>query len=300
MRYFLTPPLLVLFCLIQLSSCKKSQEASSEIDMKMDSEKMSNAPQMSKKVELSEKDIAEEEMNFKGQTEDIDESSGQDIGTPLDPITDLSKTRLLEYTVTLNFRCKNIPESRKKLIQIIKKSSFIKSSNTSSGEKYSSMNSEIHIPVDRLYETLLEMDKLGKLESESIHSNDHTEENEWQKIKLSREQLRSNRRSKAVSSGKAENWTWKDREELLERSEEGMDQAQFESWKIKDRVSWAKIHVVLNGEGAPATIEFPNYRTVFFSSINFLLDMTAYLVWLLPLSVLGFFIYFVFKKIRGY
>jgi hypothetical protein len=66
-----------------------------------------------------------------------------------------------------------------------------------------------------MYDTLLQLDKIGQLTYEDIRTQDWTEHNELQKNKLSREALRMIRRSKAANKGSAETWNWKDRENAL-------------------------------------------------------------------------------------
>jgi hypothetical protein len=282
--------------LFLFSSCNKSSESKQEnIAQESTQDLRRTAPASAKKISST---------NDMEGDEAIEEESQSllelpSLGKPSNPISDLSKERLLEYKIHLSFRTKNLLVSRDKLIEITEKTSILKSTNISVSEFNESMNAEIFTPVDKLYETLLLFNALGDLTNEAIQTVDWTEHNERQKIKMRREEDRSSRRSKATSAGSAANWTWKDREELLERSEDNMDEAKMEAWKVKDNVRWAKISIGLSGRETPMRIKFPNFRNAFVSSINFLLEAIYSLVWFIPIGLIGFGIYKIFRWYRN-
>jgi hypothetical protein len=232
--------------------------------------------------------------------EDSDESfqsmvEQPSLGKPINPISDMAKERLLEYTIQLSFRTNNLLTSRDKLVEITNKTSILKASNVQVNEYGEHMTAEIFTPVDNLYDTILAFNVLGDLTGENVQTVDWTEQNEQQKIRIQREDERSRRRNKAGSAGSAANWTWKDREELLERSEDSLDEAKLEAWKIKDKVRWAKININMIGKETPLRIKFPNFRNAFVSSINFILEGSYLLFASLPLLILGYALFRVYK-----
>jgi hypothetical protein len=284
---------LLLFSLFT-NHCNKSNEKLESTEATSSESKKAMSP-MSAKMESG---AEMEERNF--EDKDSVSEPNIDIGKPLNPITDATKSRMLEYNIHLRYKIESIPDTRKKILEVVKKNSYIKSSSTSiNSEKIGSLQLEIQTPVEKMYDTLLDLDKLGALIEENIYTIDHTESNEWQKIQIIREELRSSRRSKATASGKAENWTWKDREELLEKSEDNLDQAKFETWKIKDKVNWAKLNITFAKNDNSIGIEFPSYKDYFINSINFLLSLTAYLIYLIPISILLGLIYYLVQRFRN-
>jgi hypothetical protein len=221
-----------------------------------------------------ERDIQERELRLVTYKDKVDEESGGErnrreskgevkendgiIEKPLDPISEAARSRLLEYTIQLNYKVESIEKARATVLSVVKKESYIASAQTNVSGGYESMSLQVQIPVTAMYDTLLQMDKIGQLTYENIHTQDWTEHNELQKIKLSREALRMIRRSKAANKGSAETWNWKDREEALERSEDTADAAKLESWKIKDHVAWAKVNISISGKELPAKIQLPS------------------------------------------
>ncbi|MCB1177861.1 MAG: hypothetical protein KDK36_09805, partial [Leptospiraceae bacterium] len=198
----------------------------------------------------------------------------------------------------LSFQVNNISEAREKLIKIAKINSILKNSNTNISESTEMLNAEIYTPVDKMYETILLLGNIGTLTNETVSTEDWTEHNQLQKIKTEREITRSKRRSKAASSGKAENWTWKDREELLERSEDNLDMAKMENWKIQDKIKWAKIRIYIHGGESGFKIHVPNYKNAFVSSINFFLNAIYVFLWILPFGVIIMILYFGIRWLR--
>jgi hypothetical protein len=229
-------------------------------------------------------------------------TSSNEIGKPLNPISDASTRRLLEYRINLTFKVDNIHVSREKLIQIVKTDSILKTANTNISGDTEYVSVEIYTPIDKMYETMLSLGQVGILTGETVQTEDWTEYSEEQKIKTERELARSSRRSKAAGSGKAENWTWKDREELLERSEDNLDAAKMETWKIQDKVKWAKLNIVLQGQEAGYRIHVPRFRNAFISSINFLLQISYSILWALPFLLMAGIVYFIYRwyKNRSY
>ena len=276
--------LLIIILLFAFLACGKKESKAPA------SETSPSAPQM-KKMDSANRELADAEDEIaeapadKGKLkQEVKEEDGV-IEKPLDPISDASKSRLLEYTIQLNYKVENIEKAREILLSVIKKESYIASSQTN------------HSTVSAMYDTLLLMDKVGQLTYEDIRTQDWTEHNELQKIKLTREGLRMIRRSKAANKDSAETWNWKDREEALERSEDSADSAKLETWKIKDHVTWAKVHISISGRELPSKIQLPNYKDAFVEALNFLLSLTYYIVFMIPLTLLGFLL---FKAYRWY
>ncbi len=298
MKYLLAPTLLLFLTILNCSKKSDSSEPSAK-------GKTENAPAsapMNRQLADNEKfadkkEDADDEPTTGGNREELKQELKENDGIiqkPLDPISEASKSRLLEYTIQLNYKVESIEKAREILLNIVKKESYIANSQTNLSSGYESMALQVQIPVSAMYSTLLQLDKIGQLTYEDIRTQDWTEHNELQKIKLSREGLRMVRRSKAANKGSAETWNWKDREEALERSEDTADAAKLESWKIKDHVAWAKVNISISGKELPTKIHLPNYKDALVSALNFLLELTYYLVWIIPIALV------VFLLLKGY
>lgn len=302
MKHLLFTLLLLLFLIL---NCSKKEEVN-----QVASTESSNTPAAAPKMnqQLADND------SFADKKDEADEESGGErsrreskgevkendgiIEKPLDPISEAARSRLLEYTIQLNYKVESIEKARATVLSVVKKESYIASAQTNVSGGYESMSLQVQIPVTAMYDTLLQMDKIGQLTYENIHTQDWTEHNELQKIKLSREALRMIRRSKAANKGSAETWNWKDREEALERSEDTADAAKLESWKIKDHVAWAKVNISISGKELPAKIQLPNYKDALVNASNFLLELTYYFVWILPIAFVGYLLFKGYKWIR--
>ncbi|HMV45183.1 MAG TPA: DUF4349 domain-containing protein [Leptospiraceae bacterium] len=285
---------LIIFSFILILFCKQKEVTNAEVAQA--------APKAEKKDFYADGTVADEEETIGGnkqrkESEEVKNIPGN-LDKPLNPITDAAKTRFLEYNIQLSYKVEDINKTRENLLNIVKKDSFISRSQTNLSTGYESMFVQIYIPVGTMYQTLVELDKLGQLTYEDIQTEDLTDKNEEQKIKLSRESIRGSRRSRVANKGSVENWNWKDREDALERSENAEDQAKLESWRIKDRVSWAKVNLTLSGKELSNRIQFPNYKNAFVSAINFLLEISYSLVWLVPVLALGFILFKLYRKIR--
>jgi len=294
MKLLLT--VILLLSLVLNCGKKESKEPASETSP--------STPQM-KKMDSVNRELADAEEETagvpadKGNLKQEQKENDGIIEKPLDPISDASKSRLLEYTIQLNYKVANIEKAREILLGVIKKESYIVSSQTNVSSGYENMNLQVQIPVSVMYDTLLQMDKVGQLTYEDIRTQDWTEHNELQKIKLNREGLRMVRRSKAANKGSAETWNWKDREEALERSEDSADSAKLETWKIKDHVIWAKVHINISGRELPTKIQFPNYKDAFVGALNFLLELTYYIAFMIPVTLLGFLFFKAYRWFRN-
>ena len=175
MKLLLT--VILLLSLVLNCGKKESKEPASET--------APSAPQM-KKMDSVNRELADAEDETAGVPADKgnlkQEAKENDgiIEKPLDPISDASKSRLLEYTIQLNYKVANIEKAREILLGVIKKESYIASSQTNVSSGSENMNLQVQIPVSAMYDTLLQMDKVGQLTYEDIRTQDWTEHNELQ------------------------------------------------------------------------------------------------------------------------
>ena len=288
----------IILLLITFLFCKKNAESPKN------SRSEESLPKLKQEAPISEKKMSEESEKLSDLDEppmstssSANDGTGFEISKPLNPITDASKLRMLEYKVHLDFHVDEISKSREMLIKIVQLNSFFKQVNSNSDYLKESMQVEIYTPTSKLYDTLLLLNKIGTLTNELIYAEDLTELNEQQKIKLDREAIRGKRRANAVNKGGELSKNYKDREDLLAISEENEDVAKFESWKIKDRVNWSKIHVRLTGKDLPLKIQFPNIRNLFIQSINFIIELLGGFFYILPIGIL---LYAIYKLIKWY
>lgn len=220
------------------------------------------------------------------------------IPIPTNPIPTNPHERLLEYKVYLVFKSEDLLSSREKILMILQKNSILKKSEISFQNDGESLRIEIITPVTHLYTTLIELSKVGRLISEKVETIDWTEENQKQKFILERETIRAQRRAQAGKEGSAASWTWKEREELLERSENNYDTAKLQTWKIQDSINWAKIFIQVERKESLISIQVPNIRNAFVSGLNFIFKIVEIIIWLLPIFLLLLFIYFFYRRYK--
>lgn len=284
MKKFVLSTLIFLFIIACKAKVEDAKETSFGENSRQAKQSTSSDAPLSEEVKLDDELTAEKDV-----TEEKNE-----ITPTTNPITNLSKERLLEYRVTLNYNCKDFYQSRKKLLEIIKNSAIIKESNATANIHDPNLNTTLLVKTENLYEVLLELDKIGSLVSESIYAEDLTEQNVLNKIQKERESKRIERRSIAVTQVSPAYQNWKDREDALERSENQLDEAKLQEWKITDRVTWAKVTIGLSGPELPTSIKVPSYRNAVVGSLNALLFLSYIALWTLPfLLIIGLIIYLI-------
>ena len=210
--------------------------------------------------------------------------------------TPASGERLLEYQVHLNFEVDNFEKTRHRLFSMINKYGYI-SESAASGKNLTTMQTTLYVRSSQLNNFLLEVETLGKLTYEEINAIDHTENNEWQKRLIHREQVRSNRRGNALQ-GTPSRKNWQERENSLSNSEDSLDQAEHEKWKIKDRITWARIDISLRTPQEGPSVKLPLYKETLIIMVNFLLVLSNFLIYLAPLGLVAFFLYRFWMKKR--
>lgn len=249
--------------------------------------------------------MPEAEKKEASDQDDYKNSPSQDkaenqLGKVFTPIA-TNNERLLEYNIQLSYECGDLLKTRKELLDFISKYGYLESSSaTNSVSPY--MSAKVHVRSAKLYEALLELDKLGILLSEEISTIDHTEGMVWQKRKLTREKIRLGRRNNANSQIGAGAKNWEAIEESISGSEDELDLAEQETWKIKDRVAWATISVGFSLPTPPDKIQVPEYKNALVGIFNAFLQLTYYLLWWLPFLILGgIFLYYgnkIFQKLK--
>ncbi|HMV78257.1 MAG TPA: DUF4349 domain-containing protein [Leptospiraceae bacterium] len=209
----------------------------------------------------------------------------------------VSKTRLLEYRISLNVEVDELSSARQQFLSLLSENkSFLTQAQTYpvSGKEY--MNVQIFVPVSNLIGFLKSVQKIGNVNSETINTEDHTEANELQKIVMEREEQRGRRRNKAVSSASSANWNWKDREDALERSEDGFDHAKLEKWKIQDKVSFAKVSIQITGKKVESDFELLKaVKKGWMTVLEFLEALIS--IW--PFLILGLILFWYFRYRRN-
>lgn len=169
-------PHILVFSLLFASNCgqheepKKSASGSSTELSTRSEDKLKNSP-----VSEPEKEKA-----------DFDDSEGQyrtenQLGKVFAPVA-VGTERLLEYNVQLSYECNDLIKTRKDLLDFIAKYGYLESSSAANTTS-PFMSAKIHVRSAKLYDALLELDKLGTLLSEEISTVDHTEGMVWQKRK---------------------------------------------------------------------------------------------------------------------
>ncbi|MBM9500178.1 DUF4349 domain-containing protein [Leptospira sp. 201903071] len=280
---------LLTICITALVVCSKKQEPSSETasgeaeKTAMRSADVSGqlgspmAPSEDSKKVSSEK----EESGYKNSFDKTDDQLGK-IFAPIG----LTTERLLEYNIQLSYECKDLVKTRKELLDYIAKYGYLESSSAINS-RTPFMSVKMHVRTAKLYEALLDLDKLGVLISEDISTIDHTEGMVWQKRKTTREKIRLSRRNNANQQIGAASKNWEVIEESIERSEDELDLAEQETWKIKDRVSWATISVSFGTPTPPDAIQVPEYKNALVGILNAFLQLSYYLLWIFPFALIA-------------
>ncbi len=210
-----------------------------------------------------------------------------------------SRGRLVEYRINLTYETGALAEARLELLNIIAAYGFLSSSTSSTTGRYASVNSEFYIKSEKLYIALKEMEKIGKLTAENISAIDHTEEMVLKKQKITREQARIARREKAAQSAATKVKTWSETEESLTQSEDELDAAEHECWKINDRIAWAYVKVFIRGPEAPEKVEVPLYKNALVALANFFLGLLYLCIYAVPLIPVVILIWVKRRKIAG-
>jgi len=281
--------LLIFFVL----SCGKNSDQTIETSAEFKSSKDSpQSPSMS-----AERGMEEVASSPAGELDQItrDRKSENFLGKVFAPVGDNSG-RLLEYNIQLSYQCTDLVKTRKELLDFISKFGYLESSSAvNSSSPF--MTARIHITSAKLYEALQELDKLGNLLSEDIGTTDHTEGMAWQKRKTTREKLRQQRRNTSNSQITAGARNWQQVEEAISESEDQLDLAEHETWKINDRVKWATVSVSFTTPIPADAIQIPAYRNAFVGLLNLFLELSYYLIWILPLLILGGISFYFFRRI---
>lgn len=244
----------------------------------------------------------EAEFDLSGETAPAKEAKDQadnQLGTVFAPINAIGVERLLEYNIQLSYQCEDLVKTRKELLNFISKYGYLENSSAFNG-RLPSMSVRMHVRSAKLYEALQELDRLGLLLSEEISTVDHTEGMVWQKRKTTREKIRLARRNNANNQIGAGAKNWEAIEESVSSSEDELDLAEQETWKIKDRVQWATISVSYGIPTPADAVQVPEYKNALVGILNVFLQLTYYLLWWLPfLLIVGTILYYssiIYKK----
>ena len=193
----------------------------------------------------------------------------------------LPEERLLEYRLRLSYRTLDFVRARSLLLSVVGKRGFLGETNTSLKER-ATMHANFSVRATELTEVLKELDGLGVLVREHIGVTDHTESYVSQERTGTREALRA-RRKAAISSAGLVAKNWSERNAALERSENALDNALQEQWKLRDRAKWARVQIELLGPETAPIVAIPPYRRALVGLVNLALDLSYLLLWLSPL-----------------
>ncbi|PJZ46379.1 DUF4349 domain-containing protein [Leptospira brenneri] len=220
------------------------------------------------------------------------------LGQVFVPIQNAAE-RLLEYQIQLSYETQDLIKTRKDLLSFITKYGFIESSSAvNSDSPYMSLR--VRIRSEKIYDALIELDSYGVLQSEDISTVDHTEGMALQKIKSNREKIRLLRRTNANNQTSAQSKNWQAIEEAISESENGLDNSEHEIWKIKDKVKWATLSIQFTIPTQPDRIQIPIYKNAWIGILNLFLELTYYLIWMIPFLILVGILYLPLKKIYQY
>ncbi|TGM95933.1 DUF4349 domain-containing protein [Leptospira dzoumogneensis] len=290
---FLTSILIVSFLFVcKAENSKKQSEDVSDLRSR------SAAAPMPSSADEQPMQEAEKKLTGKaGEREEAPEDQIKTFATP--KIGNLKIGRLLEYKVDLNFETKDFIAARKFLLELSGKYGFVQSESLQNwgGDTEPSMTAVIHVKSSDLYQVLMELEKLGTLTSENIQVEDHTENYTLEQIHAKREKIRIARRTELGARSTPKNAA--EIEELLGQSEDSADSAEFEKWKILDRVNWAKISIHMYGPKKPKAVEVPSFGDAFIDLASLGLKLILSLIYIIPLALIAAGIFYLFKFARN-
>ncbi|MCP4135021.1 MAG: DUF4349 domain-containing protein [bacterium] len=287
------------FVMISLSiSCSKEQDASAPMASKA---KMETAVM----EEFSDEGVTDNRKEAKKRAapgKPKNQNQERELDSNFIKSMEAAQGRMLEYTVNLVYKSDTFLHSRQTLLDIVGKYGFIASAGSSTEGKFPKLRTTFHIRSEDLYRALKELDAAGTLLNESISVFDHTENMEQNRRKIEREALRLIRKNRAIGQVAPGKKTWTQRESSLERSEDSLDRSKHEDWKIKDRVSWAKITLNLKGPDYPekAEVKVPVFKKAFIGLLNLLLEIVYWTIWIMPFIALFLTIWLKREAIKNF
>ncbi|TGL64660.1 DUF4349 domain-containing protein [Leptospira sarikeiensis] len=242
-----------------------------------------SAPMPSSTMDDLKDVVSEKKVSAKAGEREEAEDQLKTFASP--KIGNLKIGRLLEYKVNLTFETENFIAARKSLLELSAKYGFVQNESLQNygDDSGPNMTAVIHVKSSDLYQVLMELEKLGNLKSENIEVEDHTENFTLEQIHSRREKIRIARRTELSTRSTPKSAA--EIEELLGQSEDSADSAEFEKWKILDRVTWAKISIHMYGPQKPKTVEVPNFGEAFIDLISLVLKLLLSLVYIIPLGI---------------
>ncbi len=271
------------FLVIPAFSCKKAESPSEEAAAPASM----SEPAMQAKSVMDNRAGAVEEQKAEADGSAMKLDDGRGLQGHFLASMDLAKERLLEYRVEMAYETKDILASRRALLAVVAKYGYVKSGSAALDESRATVASDVYVKSDKLYDALMELDRIGTLLAENISATDHTEDMALQNLKEKRERVRIARKGIASGQATAASRNWNDIENSLSQSEDGLDAAEHKKWQIRDRVTWACIHVDLNGPEQPGRIKVPKYVNAFIGLLNFLLLLAYGLIYIMPFAALA-------------
>lgn len=207
-----------------------------------------------------------------------------------------SKERLLEYHVSLSYQCSDFHKARAELINIISQYGFVKSGNTDVRHT-SHLYVNAAIQAKDIYRFLLDMDRVGTLVTENIRVNDLTEEMVISMRRIKREDIRIERKQKALAGMSAQAKNWQAIEQSISQSEDNYDQSEHNKWKVMDRVSWANVSISLEPYGA---VHVPPYKKALLEIIDLVLWIPYALIYLTPIILLALLVRWKWQWVKSF
>ncbi|MDA3901082.1 MAG: DUF4349 domain-containing protein [Spirochaetes bacterium] len=283
--------IMLLMLLIIISGCAKNSESPTE---QFTENKVTDA-KMDKSVSPS---MDTEEFNSELSKNSRSSSTDEDGLDPAGYNNYYSvEGRMLEYSIELFFESTNLRSSRQKLYDSIAKFGFLQNSDTSLYPNQPSLQINARIKSENFYELLTELRSIGILKKETISVNDLTPDNIYTRIIKNRQETRIKRRSSALLNPSLLPKDHSVRERILQESEDKMDQAEYDLWKLQDRVMWANLSVMVTGPDTGKSVVIPRFSDAFTTLLNGLLEIFYNMITMAPFLVILLLIIIKRKKI---
>lgn len=200
--------------------------------------------------------------------------------------------RKLEYNLAVHYQIDSLKSARAFFNQWIPRYGFLLQ-ETASGDSNGHMTLRVRVRSGNLYAALGDLDAIGKLTSENISVQDHTENAVYQQMLAAREDIRNRRRALANANTGTASANWQATENLLSQSEDKQLATRMEEWRIHDRIGWATLSITLSLPATPyvAPVEVPHFRNAFVGLLNLLLQLVYLGIYLIPIGIMVWLIW---------
>ncbi len=240
----------------------------------------------SAEMEKSEPSVESDISRDNAPLEQQEDSSISTIDTrAVLPALDIDE-RLLEYNINLVYNSRDVLSSRIRLFNIISRYGFLLNSNTYTDTESPYMNVSFKAKTGKLYDMLTELNEIGILKNETVSVTDMTGDEIYRHIQEKREILLTKRREEALLNYNLSTKNYEQREQMLENSENRLDEVEYQLWQLEDRAEWSVVSVSIYSPQKAVDISVPSFYNAFIYMINGVLIFVYGIIRFIPLVII--------------